>query len=42
MSASTFQKKCATAVRSGNAPAFVFRNRDVSPNGVRVWCTAQP
>jgi len=42
MSASTFQKKCAAAVKAGSAPAFVFRDVEVTPNGVRKWCTAQP
>ena len=41
MSASTFQTRCATAARASGAPSFVFRDRDVSPRGVRTWCTAQ-
>ena len=41
LSASSFQKKCATAVKAGKAPSFVFRDREVTPNGVRAWCTAQ-
>jgi hypothetical protein len=41
MSASTFQSRCAAAVAGGRAPTFLFRDVNVSRDGVRAWCTAQ-